>query len=168
MSHRNRRKFTVLSCTCIIGLICGVELSLEPPPVRKRRQDGQPPRERFRRFRLSRWIGRCRRRRQILRRCGWEKLPVRRRTGGHLREISRCGKPVVGPIPGMPSGTETQNWAKEKFKKIGVPIETVTIPDPQDLPKSWEVSVTANGKTMKLESSHPIIDFARFMPSATG
>lgn len=73
-----------------------------------------------------------------------------------------------GRIPGMSSGTETQNWAKEQFKAIGVPFETVTIPDPQDIPKSWEVSVAANGKTVKLESSNPIIDFPRFMPSAQG
>jgi hypothetical protein len=73
-----------------------------------------------------------------------------------------------GRIPGMSSGTETQNWAKEKFREIGVPIETVTIPDPQDLPKSWEVSVTAGSKTIKLASSNPIIDFPRYMPSAQG
>ncbi len=73
-----------------------------------------------------------------------------------------------GRIPGTSSGTETQNWAKEKFKELGVPYEVVTIPDPFNLPKSWEVSVTSSGKTMKLESSNPIIDFDRFMPSPQG
>jgi hypothetical protein len=79
-----------------------------------------------------------------------------------------AGNQWWGRIPGMPSGTETQDWAKEKFKAIGVPFETVTIPDPQDLPKSWDVSVSANGKTLDLKSSDPIIDFPRYMPTAQG
>ena len=79
-----------------------------------------------------------------------------------------AGNQWWGRIPGMSSGTETQNWAKEKFKAIGVPTETVTIPDPQTLPKSWDVSVAVNGKTLKLDSSQPIIDFTRYMPSAQG
>ena len=74
-----------------------------------------------------------------------------------------AGNQWWGRIPGMSSGTETQNWAKEKFKAIGVPTETVTIPDPQDLPKSWEVTVAANGKTIKLESSQSV---HRFRPTS--
>jgi len=77
-----------------------------------------------------------------------------------------AGNQWWGRIPGMASGTETQNWAKEKFKAIGVPTETVTIPDPQDIPKSWDISVSANGKTLELVSSNPFIDFAGYMPSA--
>ena len=73
-----------------------------------------------------------------------------------------------GRIAGMPSGAETQAWVEQKFKEIGVPTETKIIPDPQDIPKSWDVSVSANGKTLKLESSHPIIDFPTFMPSPEG
>src|SRR5579863_1162194 len=77
-----------------------------------------------------------------------------------------AGNQWWGRISGMASGAETQNWAKEKFKEIGVPAETVTIADPQDIPKSWAISVSANGKTLDLVSSNPFIDFARYMPSA--
>lgn len=79
-----------------------------------------------------------------------------------------AGNQWWGRIDGMASGTESQNWVKEKFKEMGVPTETVTIPDPQDLPKSWEISVSGNGNTLKLESSDPIIDFPRFAPSPKG
>lgn len=83
-------------------------------------------------------------------------------------KYKEAGNQWWGRIPGMSSGTETQNWAKAKFKEIGVPTETVTIPDPQDIPKSWDVSVSANGKSLKLVSSNPFIDFARYVPSAQG
>lgn len=76
-----------------------------------------------------------------------------------------AGNQWWGRIPGMPSGAETQEWVERKFKDIGVPTETKMIPDPQDIPKSWEVGVAANGKTIKLESSQPIIDFPTYMPS---
>ena len=79
-----------------------------------------------------------------------------------------AGNQWWGRIPGMASGLEAQNWAKEKFKAIGVPTEIVSIPDPQTLPKSWDLSVSANGKTMKLESSQPTIDFANFIPNPQG
>jgi hypothetical protein len=79
-----------------------------------------------------------------------------------------AGNQWWGRIAGMPSGAETQKWVEERFKEIGVPTETKMIPDPQDIPKSWEVSVTANSKTIKLDSSQPIIDFPTFMPSEKG
>jgi hypothetical protein len=79
-----------------------------------------------------------------------------------------AGNQWWGRIAGMPSGAETQAWVEQKFKEIGVPTETKEIPDPQDIPKSWEVTVAANGKTLKLESSQPIIDFPSYMPSAHG
>jgi hypothetical protein len=79
-----------------------------------------------------------------------------------------AGNQWWGRIPGMPSGTESQNWTKEKFRQIGVPTETVTIADPQDLPKSWALAISANGKTLNLESSSPIIDFPNFAPSPQG
>jgi hypothetical protein len=47
------------------------------------------------------------------------------------------GTNTGGRIAGMPSGTETQNWIKDKFKAMGVPYETVTIPAAADYPKSW-------------------------------
>jgi hypothetical protein len=97
------------------------------------------------------------------------------RLHGYVEELAaisekyrNAGNQWWGRIPGMPSGTESQNWAKEKFREIGVPTQTVTIPDPQDLPKSWEVSVSAKGKALKLESSNPVIDFSNLVPSAQG
>src|ERR1700683_5298539 len=79
-----------------------------------------------------------------------------------------AGNQWWGRIPGMASGLEAQNWAKEKFKEIGVPTEIVNIPDPQTLPKSWDLSISANGKTLKLQSSQPTIDFATFEPDMKG
>jgi len=97
------------------------------------------------------------------------------RLHGYVEELAaislkyrEAGNQWWGRIPGMPSGAETQEWVEHKFKDIGVPTETKMISDPQDIPKSWEVVVGANGKTIKLESSQPIIDFPTFMPSAQG
>src|SRR5918993_63190 len=70
-----------------------------------------------------------------------------------------AGNQFWGRIAGMPSGTETQNWIKDKFKEIGVPYETVTIPAPADYPKSWGVDVSSNGKSIHLSSAFPLIDF---------
>ena len=170
MSHRNRRKFTVLSCTCIIGLICGVELftgatsraqEATRRPAAKGKISAVPARP-----------------------LDWPLPPNIDKSydaiDGHrlhayveeLATISRryrdAGNQWWGRIPGMSSGTESQNWVKEKFKQIGVPTETVTIPAPQDLPKSWDITVSANGKTLKLESSQPIIDFANYVASPQG
>src|SRR6202158_3133555 len=170
MSYRNFGKFTVVSCACVIALACGILLFVagtsraqeaRPRPAPKGKISTVPARP-----------------------LDWP-LPANvdksydaidgRRLHAYVEElavISRkyrdAGNQWWGRIPGMPSGTESQNWAKEKFKEIGVPTETVTIPDPQDLPKSWEVSVSANGKTLKLESSQPIIDFPNFVTSPQG
>jgi len=73
-----------------------------------------------------------------------------------------------GRIDGMPSGTESQDWIKEKFKEIGVPFETVTIPDPEDFPKLWGIDASANGKTIHLESAFPIIEFPEVVNSPKG
>jgi len=43
-----------------------------------------------------------------------------------------AGNQYWGRIAGMPSGTETQNWVKDKFKAMGVPYETVSIPAAAD------------------------------------
>ena len=170
MSSWNTGKFTVLSCASVIAMTCGIELFVagtshaqdaRPRPAPKGKISTVPARP-----------------------LDWP-LPANvdksydaingRRLHGYVEElaaISRkyrdAGNQWWGRIPGMPSGTESQNWVKEKFKEIGVPTETVTIPDPQDLPKSWEVSVSANGKTLKLESSQPIIDFPNFVTSPQG
>jgi len=170
MSHRNMGKFTALSCACVTALTCGILLFVAGT---SRAQDARP--RPAPKGKISTVPARP---------LDWP-LPANvdksydaidgRRLHAYVEElavISRkyrdAGNQWWGRIPGMPSGTESQNWAKEKFKEIGVPTETVTIPDPQDLPKSWEVSVSANGKTLKLGSSQPIIDFPNFVTSPQG
>jgi hypothetical protein len=74
-----------------------------------------------------------------------------------------------GRISGMPSGAAEQAWVEQKFKDIGLPFETHAIDmGAQDWPKSWSITVTANGKTIKLESANPIIDFTSYMASPQG
>jgi hypothetical protein len=68
----------------------------------------------------------------------------------------------------MPSGTESQNWIKDKFKAIGLPYETVTIPAPSKYPKSWGIEVSSNGKTVRLTSASPLIDFPETAGSLKG
>jgi hypothetical protein len=59
---------------------------------------------------------------------GQQVARVRARAGGHLVCGRRdAGNQYWGRIAGMPSGTETQNWIKDKFKAMGVPYETVSI-----------------------------------------
>ena len=171
MSTKNVGKFTLLSCAGVVALAFGVQLFTAGIT---RAQDG-PARPGAPKGKLStvqaqplEWL-----------------LPpnVDKSYGaidGHrlhryvedLAGISRkyrdAGNQWWGRIPGMASGTESQNWVKDRFKELGVPFETVTIPDPQDLPKSWEVTVSAQGKTLKLESSNPIIDFANYAPTPQG
>ena len=149
MSYRNQGKLTVLSCACVIALVCGILLFVAGT---SRAQDPQARRP-APKGKISTVPARS---------LDWP-LPANvdksydaidgRRLHAYVEElaaISRkyrdAGNQWWGRIPGMPSGTESQNWVKDKFKEIGVPFETVTIPDPQDLPKSWEVSVSANGK----------------------
>lgn len=79
-----------------------------------------------------------------------------------------AGNQFWGRIAGMPSGTETQNWIKDKFKAIGVPYETVSISAAADFPKSWGVDVTSNGKSIHLKSVFPLIDFPETAGSLKG
>ena len=79
-----------------------------------------------------------------------------------------AGNQFWGRIAGMPSGTDTQNWIKDKFKEIGVPYETVTIPAPAEYPKSWGVDVSSNGKSIHLSSAFPLIDFPETAGSLKG
>ena len=67
-----------------------------------------------------------------------------------------AGNQFWGRIAGMPSGTESQNWVKDKFKEIGVPYETVSISAAADFPKTWGVDVSSNGKTIHLASAFPL------------
>ena len=70
-----------------------------------------------------------------------------------------AGNQYWGRIAGMPSGTETQNWIKDKFKAMGVPYDTVTISAAADYPKSWGIDISSNGKSIHLKSAFPLIDF---------
>lgn len=87
-------------------------------------------------------------------------------TGEHLRDYvadlvaishrSRDrGEQLWGRITGTQADAETAQWFVEKLRKIGVTDiheEPLDLP-PQQTAKSWEVSVSGNGKTIKLESS---------------
>ena len=74
-----------------------------------------------------------------------------------------------GRISGMPSGAAEQAWVEQKFKDIGLPFESHVIDmGAQDWPKTWSITVTANGKSVKLESANPIIDFTSYMASPQG
>ena len=170
MSNRNRGKVILSNCACVIALAYGAWL-LTAGTSHAQEGEARPPAK----GKLSMVPA------QPL---DWPLPPnVDKSYGtidGHrlhayveeLAAISEkyrdAGNQWWGRIPGMPSGTEAQNWIKEKFRQIGVPTETVTIQDPQDLPKSWALSVSANGKTLNLESSDPIIDFPNFAPSPQG
>jgi hypothetical protein len=170
MRHRNMGKSSVLNCAVVVTLACGICLFNVGI---SRAQDGE-----------ARPAARGKISQVLAKPLDWPLPPgVDKSYGtidGHrlrvyvdeLAAISEkyrdAGNQWWGRIPGMASGIEAQNWAKDKFKAIGVPTEIVTIPDPQDLPKSWDLSVSANGKTLRLESSDPTIDFPRFAPSVKG
>src|SRR6202521_2775030 len=146
MSYRHMEKLTFLNCACIIALVCGVPLFT---PATSHAQDGE-----------VRPAAKGKISQVPAQPLDWP-LPPNvdksydsidgKRLHRYVEELAAisikykdAGNQWWGRIPGMPSGTETQDWAKEKFKEIGVPTEVVNIPDPQDLPKSWEVSVSAN------------------------
>ena len=74
-----------------------------------------------------------------------------------------------GRIAGQPSGEEMQAWVTEKLKGVGLQVETKTIPmTTQNIPRDWDVTVSAGGQSLKLESAFPIIDFPTFMPGNKG
>jgi hypothetical protein len=168
MSYRNLRGFTVLNCALLVAVSFGLYLFTVGS---SRAQDASPPQ----RGKLSTVPAKA---------LDWP-LPAGldksyAAVDGHrlhvyldeLAAISEkyraAGNQWWGRIPGMSSGLEAQDWAKAKFKAIGVPTEVVNIPDPQDLPKSWDLSVSANGKTLHMDSSDPTIDFPRFAPAMKG
>lgn len=85
-------------------------------------------------------------------------------------KMKATGEPYWGRIAGTPSGDETQAWVTNKFKQFGftdVRTEGFALPV-QPIPRSWDISVTAGGKTVKVASASPTISFADYMPSATG
>ena len=171
MSHRNREEIHCFELRLHHRIVLRHRsCSLQAPPVRKRRQHGQPPKERFQPFPRGRSTGRSRRMSTSLttRSMGtacmlmsrnWQRSPA----DTEMREING-GAASLECHP----GPSRRIGPRKSSRQIGVPTETVTIPDPQDLPKSWEISVSANGKTLKLESSQPIIDFAELRDVPAG
>ena len=168
MSYKNKAKFTVFNWACIIALACGL---LIVGTSRAQEGEGRPAA----RGKISNVPAKA---------LDWP-LPSNvdksydaidgHRLHRYVEELAAisekyrdAGNQWWGRIPGMPSGTQSQDWIKEKFKNIGVPTETITISDPQDLPKSWDVSVAASGKVLHLDSSDPIIDFPNYAPSPQG
>ncbi len=74
-----------------------------------------------------------------------------------------------GRIAGQPSGDEMQAWVTAKLKGVGLDVSTTIIPMPtQEIPKDWDVTVSAGGKSFKLESAFPSIDFTSAMPGNKG
>jgi hypothetical protein len=74
-----------------------------------------------------------------------------------------------GRIAGQPSGDEMQAWVTQKLRDTGLQVETTVIPmTRQDIPKDWDISVSAGGRPLKLASAFPIIDFPAYMPGNKG
>jgi hypothetical protein len=87
-------------------------------------------------------------------------------TGEHLREYVKDltevshhsrdrGEQLWGRITGTKADEETAQWVMATLRKIGVSEvhqEMLDLP-PQQMAKSWEVSVSGSGKSMKLESA---------------
>ena len=170
MSIEYLKKLQVFNCACVVALVCGMPLFTAPTAQGQDEEARPAVKGKISRVPASELI--------------WQ-MPANVEASynsidGHLlhRYVEEqaaislkyrdAGNQWWGRIAGMPSGAETQAWVEQKFKEIGVPTETRMTPDPQDIPKSWEVSVAASGKTIKLESSQPIIDFPSFMPSSQG
>jgi hypothetical protein len=67
------------------------------------------------------------------------------------------GHQFWGTITGTSSDVETQKWVTDKFKQIGldVRVESHDLP-PQWIPNSWEITATANGKTLQFPSAFPV------------
>ena len=157
MSFKYARKFTLLNCVWVMALACGVLLVTAGASVAQEGEGGA----RQARGKISRIPA------QPL---DWP-MPANvdksydsvdgKKLHRYIEDLAAisekyrdAGNQWWGRIPGMASGLEAQNWAKEKFKAIGVPTEIVNIPDPQTLPKSWDLSVSVNGrKRSKLEKS---------------
>ena len=67
------------------------------------------------------------------------------------------GEQWWGRIQGMPADKETEVWLMQRFRQAGVVevrAQSFDLP-PRSYPKSWSVTATGAGKTMRLESSMP-------------
>lgn len=82
-----------------------------------------------------------------------------------LAQISRqyrdAGHPKFwGRIIGTESDTATNEWLAGKFRSLGlsdVRIQPLDLP-PQWIPQSWDVALTAGGRTIHLDSAQPDYD----------
>src|SRR5262249_23687067 len=61
-----------------------------------------------------------------------------------------------GRIQGTSGDAENAQWLLERFKQAGLDarLQTLDLP-PQWIPESWDVTGTANGKTVKVTSAWP-------------
>lgn len=86
--------------------------------------------------------------------------------GEHLREFVKDqidishrsrdrGEQLWGRITGTQADAEAAQWFRDKLRQVGVAdVHQVALDlPPQSVAKSWEVSVSGNGRTMPLESS---------------
>ena len=103
---------------------------------------------------------------------GWRLAPSDQQytsiDGRHLKEyveelcaISRRyrdkGHQFWGRITGTEADTENARWMLAKFRQIGladVHEQPLDLP-PQWMPQSWSIVVSANGKTLRLETAQP-------------
>ena len=63
-----------------------------------------------------------------------------------------------GRIISSPAEHETADWIAKKFKEFGladIHVQTVADPVPQWAPKSWDVTLVAGDKAMKITSAQP-------------
>jgi Zn-dependent M28 family amino/carboxypeptidase len=85
---------------------------------------------------------------------------------GYVKELAGIaeryrdeGHQFWGRITGTPADAQTANWMLSKLKQIGVTdvhSESLDLP-PQWMPSSWEVSATAAGSTLKLDTATPMV-----------
>lgn len=167
MSHRNTGRFAVLICACVIVLVFGAQLLSTRS---SRAQEGRSAKGKLSTVTTED--------------LNWPMPPGvdksydsidAKKLHGYVEELSAiseryrdAGNQWWGRIAGTPSMTESQNWFKAKLMAAGIPTETVSVADPQDLPKSWDLNVSAGGKTLKLESTFPLIDFDKYVPAMKG
>ena len=154
MLDRNTGRFTVLTCACVLVVACGIQLLR---PANSYGQNGRSSKGKLSGVQAED--------------LNWPMPPGVEKSydaidgtklHGYVEELSAlseryrdAGNQWWGRIAGTPSMTESQNWFKQKLGAMGIETQTVTISDPQDLPKSWDGTVSAGGKTLKLESSIP-------------
>ena len=99
-----------------------------------------------------------------------------RRMKGYVEEMAAIsrryrdrGNQYWGRLVGTSSMDETQQWVANKFRQAGLEVQLKEYPlNPQVFPRSWEITVNAAGKTVKLTSASPLISFGQYIPSDQG